>query len=318
VHHRDFEFEAASRARLRSHGAKEEWDSAQGTKTLVLPAAVEENLEQALSYDLDRHTPFRPEQLYFDATVVDRNPSAKTIAVDWVAALKTAVDSARRQVEDWGAVVIAVVPGPVSTRGVRATRLNLIPLETRPPSAVWRRWQLWTPAALVAAGALAVLVVPLLQKREYAIALNKQTESAREQAQAGGRVEDRDVHALDRHAHHLRLGVVVPLDREVEPVRPLQPRAGERLGAVRARGPAPAALAVLLQLGVHRGGQAVDDDRAALGPPVGPDRQDHPVAKLRIQVPLEEIGRLHDVHIGVDEAQVVFHGASLLFPQTLS
>jgi superfamily II DNA or RNA helicase len=38
VHHRDFEFEAASRARLRSHGAKEEWDSAQGTKTLVLPA----------------------------------------------------------------------------------------------------------------------------------------------------------------------------------------------------------------------------------------------------------------------------------------
>ena len=38
VHHRDFAFEAASRARLRTHGAKEEWDSAQGTKTLVLPA----------------------------------------------------------------------------------------------------------------------------------------------------------------------------------------------------------------------------------------------------------------------------------------
>ena len=153
-------------------------------KTLVLPAAVEENLLQTLSYDLDRHTPFRPEQVYFDAVVIDRKPASKTIGVDWVAALKTAVDSARRQVEDWGGLVVAVVPGPLSTRVTRATRLNLIPLEARPHSVLWRRWQLWAPAAALVVGVLAVLVVPLLQKREYAIALNKQTESAREQAEA--------------------------------------------------------------------------------------------------------------------------------------
>jgi general secretion pathway protein L len=150
-------------------------------KTLVLPAAVEENLEQALSYDLDRHTPFRPEQVYFDAAVIDRKPAAKTIGVDWVAALKTTVDNAKRQVEDWGGVVVAVVPGPASTR---PTRLNLIPHEARPHSALWRRWQLWAPTAALAVCVLAVLAVPLLQKREYAIALNKQTESAREQAEA--------------------------------------------------------------------------------------------------------------------------------------
>ena len=46
-------------------------------KRMTLPAAVEENLEQALSYDLDRHTPFRPEQLYFDAVVVDRDRRAE-------------------------------------------------------------------------------------------------------------------------------------------------------------------------------------------------------------------------------------------------
>ena len=40
--------------------------------------------------------------------------------------LKTAVDSARRQVEDWGGVVVAVVPGPPSSPGTRPTRLNLI------------------------------------------------------------------------------------------------------------------------------------------------------------------------------------------------
>jgi Tfp pilus assembly protein PilN len=90
------------------------------------------------------------------------------------------VDSARRQVEDWGGVVVAVVPGPAATR---PTRLNLVPHEARLQSGLWRRWQLWAPVALVAVGAMAVLLVPLLQKREYAIALNKQMESAREQAE---------------------------------------------------------------------------------------------------------------------------------------
>ena len=150
-------------------------------KRLVLPAAVEENLEQALSYDLDRHTPFRPDQLYFDAVVVDRDPARKAITVDWVAALKTVVDGAKRQVEEWGASVQAVVPGPASTM---PPRLNLIPIEERPRAGSWRRWQVWVPLVLVGAVALATVLVPLVQKREYAIELNKQAEEARVQALA--------------------------------------------------------------------------------------------------------------------------------------
>src|SRR5436190_1259451 len=93
-------------------------------KELPLPAAVEENLIQALAYDLDRHTPFRAEQLYFDATVVARDAAKKMLRVDWVAALKTIVDGAKKQAEDWGAVVVAVVPGPPTTT---PTRPNLLP-----------------------------------------------------------------------------------------------------------------------------------------------------------------------------------------------
>ena len=154
-------------------------------KRMVLPAAVEENLEQALSYDLDRHTPFRAEQLYFDAVVVERDPARKTITVDWVAALKTIVDGARRQVEAWGASVQAVIPGPASTM---PPRLNLIPADERPRAGSWRRWQVWAPLALLAAVAIAAVVVPLVQKREYAIALNKQAEEARGQALAADAV----------------------------------------------------------------------------------------------------------------------------------
>ena len=153
-------------------------------KELTLPAAVEENLAQTLAYDLDRHTPFRPEQLYFDAVVVSRDAAKKTLRVDWAAALRSIVDDARKQVEAWGAVPRAVVPGPPAT----AAKLNLIPDVARPRPLEWRRWQVWAPAATVATIALAAVIVPLAQKRQYAIALNALSAEAGQQAQAADAV----------------------------------------------------------------------------------------------------------------------------------
>jgi general secretion pathway protein L len=154
-------------------------------KELVLPAAVEENLAQALAYDLDRHTPFRPEQLYFDAAVIGRDAARKTLRVDWVAALKTVVDGAVKQIEEWGAVPVAVIPGlPAAI----PTRLNLLPNAARPRPLQWKRWQVWAPAAVVAIFALAAVVVPLAQKREYAIALNLLNTAAAQQAQAADKL----------------------------------------------------------------------------------------------------------------------------------
>ncbi len=153
-------------------------------KELTLPAAVEENLAQTLAYDLDRHTPFRPEQLYFDAVVVSRDAAKKTLRVDWAAALRSIVDDARKQVEAWGAVPRAVVPGPPAT----AAKLNLIPDVARPRPLEWRRWQVWAPAAIVATIALAAAIVPLAQKRHYAIALNALSAEAGQQAQAADAV----------------------------------------------------------------------------------------------------------------------------------
>ena len=153
-------------------------------KELTLPAAVEENLAQTLAYDLDRHTPFRPEQLYFDAVVLDRDSARKMLRVDWAAALKTIVDDAKRQIEAWGAVPMAVVPGPPTA----ATRLNLLPETARQPTLQWRRWQVWAPIATVAVFALAAVIVPLAQKRQYAISLNLINAEAGQQAQAADKV----------------------------------------------------------------------------------------------------------------------------------
>jgi general secretion pathway protein L len=149
-------------------------------RTLALPAALEENLKQALAYDLDRHTPFKADELYFDAAIIGRDPARGEIRVDLAAARRGVVDHALQAVEGWGGQVVAVVPDvPVAAS---ASRLNLLPEDRRPAAGSWRRWQVLAPIGLLAAIALVGLTLPVLQKREYAIALGRQVDTARTQA----------------------------------------------------------------------------------------------------------------------------------------
>src|SRR4029434_9406132 len=104
---------------------------------------------------------------------------------------------------------------------------------------------------------------------------------------------------------HLGLGVVLALDGEVEPAGVRQTGPGQRLRAV--RGARAAAFPVLLHLGIHRGGQAVDDDRAPTWLAVGADHAADAVLEPRIQIAIEQFDRLHDVHVAVNEAKPVFH-----------
>ncbi len=149
-------------------------------KRVVLPAAAEENYRQALAYDLDRHTPFKAEELYFDAAIVDRDAAKGTISVDLAAARRTLIDPALRHAATWGAEVIAVVPDAPGEAS--SSRLNLLPEDARVDASVWTRWQFWLPVCLLGVLALAVVVVPLWQKREYAIALGTLADEARARA----------------------------------------------------------------------------------------------------------------------------------------
>jgi len=150
-------------------------------KRLTLPAAIEPNLHQALAYDLDRHTPFKADELYFDAAVVDRDTARNTVQVDLAAARRAVVDPMLRHAENFGARVVAVTIDPPATAA--ASRLNLLPEERRAGDAHWLRWQVVLPAILLGAGIIAALVLPVWQKRMEAIALNQQADDARQRAQ---------------------------------------------------------------------------------------------------------------------------------------
>jgi general secretion pathway protein L len=151
-----------------------------------LPAALEENLKQALGYDLDRHTPFKADELYFDAAIVARDAARNEIVVDLAAARRSVVDHAIAQAEAWGAEVLAVVPdapdAPV------ASRLDLLPEERRARTSYGRGWQVVAPLVGLAVLVAVAVAVPVWQKREYAIALGRSVDEARAQASVSERL----------------------------------------------------------------------------------------------------------------------------------
>jgi len=172
-------------------------------KKIVLPSAAEENFRQALAYDLDRHTPFKSDELYFDAAIVDRHATRKTITVDLAAVRRAVVDPVLSHVAAWGANVAAVVPEP--PENAAGSRLNLLPDDARSSKSVWTRWQFWVPIALMMAMVIAAVLIPLWQKREYALQLGTLADQARARAavsetlraELDGRVNDYN-NALER------------------------------------------------------------------------------------------------------------------------
>jgi general secretion pathway protein L len=149
-------------------------------KQLVLPLAVEENLRQVVAYDLDRHTPFKADELYFDAVPLERDASRGTLRVELATVLRSVVDPLIARAESFGATVVAIsADGP---QRAAVAHLNLLPPERRPARGPWRRWQFWLPLGVLVAVALAATVLPVWQKREYVIALSTLADRARAQA----------------------------------------------------------------------------------------------------------------------------------------
>jgi pyruvate/2-oxoglutarate dehydrogenase complex dihydrolipoamide acyltransferase (E2) component len=77
-------------------------------------------------------------------------------------------------------VPVQIAPGPPPS----PTRLNLIPETARSRPLQWRRWQVWAPIAALAIFVVAAVFVPLVQKRQYAVALNIVGAETGQQAQA--------------------------------------------------------------------------------------------------------------------------------------
>ena len=85
-------------------------------KTLSLPLAAEENLRQVLTFEMDRHTPFRADEVYFDYRVRNRDAETGRMEVELVTVPRKVMDERCERAAAWG-VVPDVVDIGIEVRG---------------------------------------------------------------------------------------------------------------------------------------------------------------------------------------------------------
>ena len=151
-------------------------------RRLELPWAAEPDLREALYFQIDRQTPFTPDEVYFDFEVVGRDTEAKRLTVEVTVIPRTIVDDAVARAGRWG--LEPDIVDVVDQHQDAAPRINLMPGGAAANDAPG-----FSPVnvllLIVAAGLLAAAVyVPLDQRRVAADALLARIVVVQAQAQA--------------------------------------------------------------------------------------------------------------------------------------
>ena len=134
-------------------------------RRVTMPAATEENLRQVLAFEMDRLTPFRAEEVYFDCRVESREADGSRIGVELGVVRRELVDARLDTFRRWGASVQGVALRDDIGHG--GSLLDLLPREQRGEEESGReRLVRLSLIGLVVALLFAALFVPALLKRE--------------------------------------------------------------------------------------------------------------------------------------------------------
>lgn len=147
-------------------------------RPLSLPAAAEQNLRQVLAFEMDRQTPFRADQVYYDCRVAGRDEATRTLAVELAAVPRAALDPDLAALGELG---IALDGVDMAGADGRAEGFNLLPAERRAVRRnVWLQVNLALGAAVVVL--LGVVMAQSVGNREQALAALREDTTARRDA----------------------------------------------------------------------------------------------------------------------------------------
>lgn len=159
-------------------------------RRVAMPMATEENLRQVLAFEMDRLTPFRAEEVYFDYRVLSRDAAAGRLSVAIAVARRELVDALLARLRALGANVqgLSVQEDPAGA----AQPLDLLPSEQRGERETSRdRLVQRSLAGAVVVLLLFALGIPLWRKRETVVMVMPLVEKARVQAEATSRLSSR-------------------------------------------------------------------------------------------------------------------------------
>jgi general secretion pathway protein L len=127
-------------------------------RTINLPAAAENNLRQVLAFEMDRQTPFKADQVYFDYRIASRSVGDKNLTIELTVVPRTQLDNELAKIAGVDAAIDGV---DCWQNGIGSQRagLNLLPADRRIKRANLRRR---LNLALVAA-AVILLITTMLQ-----------------------------------------------------------------------------------------------------------------------------------------------------------
>lgn len=149
-------------------------------KVLSLPAAAEEGLRQVLEFQMDQHTPFSVNQVYFSHQIVARDFERGQLIVELWATPRNAVDAAIKTLGVEGAAVRAVFVQDCLTA---VAPINLLPIAGGNKTSALRSGINPWLASLVLLLALAAVIVPVVIKREAVVQMLPWVEKGRQAAE---------------------------------------------------------------------------------------------------------------------------------------
>ncbi|HWP00143.1 MAG TPA: PilN domain-containing protein [Methylococcus sp.] len=176
-------------------------------RTVKLPAATEENLRQVMAFEMDRFTPFKADQTYFDVRVVERLKAAGQIRVELAVVPRDRLDGMLETLVayGWQPDYVDVSDDP------RQRRQQLLPERFRKPRRNWRR-AINIGLAVVAASLLLLLgLLPPWKESRWVEQLENEVKKASKSA--------KEVESLRQQAEQLTHEIGYLLEKKrTEPI----------------------------------------------------------------------------------------------------
>lgn len=157
-------------------------------QTVSLPLVAEENLRQTLGFEIDRYTPFKADQVYFDYRIKERDSTHRKLVVELVLTKKERVDKELADAATLGLHASGVISADDM---LSQASLNLL------PEAVLGKpkWQMpWSRVFLASFAVLlliAFLGIPIWQKRTAAIGLMQPLQEVKAKATETDKMRER-------------------------------------------------------------------------------------------------------------------------------
>ena len=155
--------------------------------TMSLPLAAQANLAQVVSFELDRRTPFKSDEIYYAHRLLKRDNAAQRLVIELTVVPRAAIDDIVALAERLGLdldVVEAASPDPsIGASG------NLLPARPQPLTARLPNMALAGLAGLALILACTALAIPLYRAHATAGELSLQLAEAKRQADESIRLQ---------------------------------------------------------------------------------------------------------------------------------